>query len=87
MKNLNQYKLRAECMADLEKFIKIFEVANDDNEKAWAITRHKILPDCEMVLTTIFDLDTLKSMLALIPDGHVMLETIALLKDYTGERK
>ncbi len=44
-------------------------------------------PDVVLEFECDLNLERLKLLISKIADGHVMLETIAVAKDYTGERK
>ena len=48
--------------------------------------KHPLFPDVLITVSTKLPLTGIKSLIKKIPDGHVMLETVALEADYTGER-
>jgi hypothetical protein len=77
-----KYKLRAECAFDLAHLM------TEINMRSFKATKVKEnFPDMEATFKTHLSLDEVKSKISNITDGHVMLETVALEKDYTGERK
>jgi len=82
----NKYKFRAECQPDIDA---LFELLPPENVLWWQVSLAfgAQFPDrvCEIELSGMM-LDDLKNVISKIPDGHVMLETVAELKDYTGER-
>ena len=84
------YRLRAELSVDVFEFSKalgpkfigcsMMRVKTDEPK----IPR---LPDVDaLVIVDGLSLDQVRDVLRTVVDGHVMLETIALPKDYTGER-
>lgn len=82
------YRFRSECMFDVVEFLKI-AAQRDDTE----IERHEIECDhtrgggCEVVFwSPKSDGSGFRRVLQDIPDGHVMVETLALSRHYTGER-
>ena len=81
-----KYKFRAECQPDIDA---LFELLPAENLLNWNVSPAfgAQFPDrvCEIELSGMM-LDDLKKVIEKIPDGHVMLETVAELKDYTGER-
>lgn len=75
-----KYKLRAECLHDINVFLESRTVG------CFTIVRPSILPDVQFTFESDLALDDIKSILKTIPDGHVMVETVALEQNYTGER-
>jgi hypothetical protein len=78
-----KYKLRAECAQDVIYFIadpgiifKSFQMKRIADE----------LPDVEFEFETEAWLELIKLILDLIGDSHVMIETLAPIDQYTGER-
>lgn len=82
---MNRYKMRAECSADVGRFITQVPV-NSLSTNHLSISGLKI-PDMEVIFSTALSLDEVRLMIQGIEDGHVMLETVALESEYTGERK
>ena len=82
----NKYKFRAECQPDIDA---LFELIPSENIVTWTVSPEfsAQYPDrvCEIELSGMM-LEDLKRLMRKIPDGHVMLETVAELKNYTGER-
>ena len=74
-----EYKLRAECLADVQALMQKIK-----------FSEYKVInvfpPDVELEFKTDLPLEEIKTVLKSIPDSHVMLETLALKTDYTGER-
>jgi hypothetical protein len=75
-----EYKMRAECAADLGRFLAQVTV------NTFAAERFENFPDMEASFTSPLTLEQIRMLIAQIEDGHVMLETVSLAKDYTGER-
>jgi len=81
-KKLFVYKLRAECEHDVNEFRRILRYDFYSLTK----TIHPYLPDTIVEIATSLALQELQDIIRQIPDGHVMLQTIALKENYTGER-
>lgn len=79
------YKMRAECTADLTRFLEQVPV------ESFSAKHFKIqdvtLPDLVIEFSSPWQLAQIRAAMAEIIDGHVMLETVALASEYTGERK
>lgn len=75
------YKLRAECTVDVSRFV---EAVHPDT---MTMKKHKLLPDCVVEFTSQLSLSEIINLMSEIPDGHVMIETVATAQFYTGERK
>lgn len=73
-----KYKMRAECLSDVAKFLEKGKCMG------W-IMENKYIPDVEIEFNSPESLDEIKKILKSIPGGHVMLETVAPVKDYTGK--
>jgi len=78
-----KYKLRAESAYDVRYFIadiamtfKSFKMEKIQEE----------LPDVEFEFETDIPLEKIKLILAVSTDSHVMVETVAPIDQYTGER-
>ena len=78
---INHFKFRAECIADV---LKLKERLGGRCLKM--IMEIEQFPDTVVDLYTTMSLDDLRNEIRSIEDGHVMLQTIALEKDYTGKR-
>ena len=78
---LSHFKFRAECEYDVNKLRKLM-----------GSRCHKIIkeiglsPDTVVDLFTTMSLDDLRNEMGKIEDGHVMIQTVALVEGYTGER-
>ncbi len=76
---LTSYKMRAECQADLGRFLMVVAVRS-------FTTTASLLPDMDAEFTSPLSLDEIRKLMAEIEDGHVMLETVNYKDQYTGER-
>jgi hypothetical protein len=79
-----QFKMRAECVDDIMAFRKRMAGRIEKLTVTWP-SGH--LPDCEAVFFCSNPISVVKNLLHCMPDGHVMLETIAPFHEYTGDRK
>lgn len=86
------YKLRAECIQDVDVLLNTIR----PKLYTWKIEpfvfmngSHRVVgpPDCECEIEADMTLNELRRVIATIQDSHVMLETVAVVEDYTGERK
>lgn len=78
---INHFKFRAECETDVNKLrkrmgVKCLKIVKEIGQ----------FPDTLVDLYTTMSLEDLRNEIRSIEDGHVMLQTIALEQDYTGER-
>lgn len=73
------YKLRAECLADVHKLMD--KLSFSDYKVS-----NQLFPNVELEFKSDESLDQIKDAIKSIPDSHVMLETVAPMKDYTGSR-
>ena len=78
---INHFKFRAECETDVNRLrkrmgTKCLKIVMEIGQ----------FPDTLVDLYTTMSLEELRNEIRSIEDGHVMLQTIALEKDYTGER-
>ena len=81
-KQKNKYKLRAEGGHDIELFIYGFL----GQLHSFKMMRIEGFPDVEFEFETTASIPKIRSVLKTIPDSHVMLDTVALHQQYTGER-
>lgn len=79
------YKLRAECLLDVHRLMRTIPFERYEVEST-TLPGGVWLPDVTAEITSRLSLDELKAALQGVPDSHVMRETVALKKDYTGER-
>jgi len=91
---VSNYKLRGECYVDVAQFLeKLIDKCNSE------IRHHRFetinifqdpdkcgFPDCDLEFSTTLSLEQIRDLLKLIPDSHVMLQTVELAENYTGER-
>lgn len=79
-----RYKLRSECLSDVQKAIDAFNI----QLKTATITfiDSKNIPDCEFEFDTDLALDEIIMRLQDIEDSHVMYQTVKPIEKYTGER-
>lgn len=75
------YRFRAECNHDVQEFLKIA----GKNIMEITVTRGS-LPDTYVEFTSTMSLEKIRKSMRKVVDGHVMLQTVALKEDYTGER-
>lgn len=78
-----KYKLRAECSRDIQRF---FEMVNPKQVGKFKMIGSSKFPDVELIFKSKLKLNELISILSKIEDCHVMVETINLKSNYTGER-
>ena len=83
VKYLYHYKFRAECEHDVNELIKIL----NPNIKEITKTKQAPFPDVDVKMCAYLSLKEIQAAIKDIEDGHVMLETLELIHDYTGERK
>jgi hypothetical protein len=78
------YRFRAECQADVDRF-EAKLATHGCHVEGWTLVS---LPHGETAVdfSTDAPLEALRTILATVVDGHVMLETIAPADAYTGER-
>lgn len=82
---MKRYKMRAECVSDVGGFLKVVPtgrvtITPCSIDGAW-------IPDVDVTFTSPWSLERLRAEVTEhVQDGHVMAETVALAKDYTGER-
>lgn len=95
---MKTYKFRAECLPDVYKAMCLIYKNSSTKKSGPTNTRgFKLIPshlpgglripDFEVEFRSRMALKELKKLIAQIDDGHVMLETIELKENYTGERK
>ena len=83
VKYLYHCKFRAECEHDVDELIKIL---NPHIKKITKIKKTPF-PDVDVEMCAYVSLEEIQAAIKDIEDGHVMLETVELKHDYTGERK
>ena len=81
------FKFRAECMRDVGKVllrVHARKIEIDSNDHAAEVVT--TITGATIGAGEPLDLASFKAVLAEIADGHVMVETLALADEYTGER-
>lgn len=81
-KILEQFKFRAEGLTD----ISALEAISEDKITLIKITKDDIFPDIEVEFKTTLSLDEIRDLFKLVPDGHVMFQTVLPIEKYTGVR-
>ena len=82
---MNIYRFRAELPQDFLNFL-------TNSTKTVGFYRYKVIkhdhtiPDIEVWLESDKPLEFIRNELRKVEDGHVMVQTITLEQDYTGER-
>ncbi|MDY6902996.1 MAG: GUN4 domain-containing protein [Cyanobacteriota bacterium] len=82
-KYLYHYKFRAECQHDVDELNKILSPHIKEITK----TKDTDFPDMYVEMSVYLSLEEIQAKIKDIEDGHVILETLELKYDYTGERK
>ncbi len=91
MRESNQYKFRAECQTDVIEFLCAIHKACSKLllREFVAVTEWDSDHPCPAVTVTIatnIPLWKVRNVMVAVPDGHVMVETLRLEAEYTGER-
>ncbi|AFY58982.1 hypothetical protein Riv7116_6660 [Rivularia sp. PCC 7116] len=76
-------KFRAECEHDVNELIKTLS----PHIKQITKIKDNDFPDMYVEMSVYLSLEEIQAKIKDIEDGHVMLETVELKNDYTGERK
>ena len=82
-KNPQRFKFRAECVNDIIEFI------NAVPKPIWMVNlqQQDSFPDATFEFTCDLNLKEILFILYEIPDGHVMMDTLNPIENYTGDRK
>jgi len=75
-----KYKLRAELVADIFLFIQTYKIY------IFKIDKKDYFPDTELEFESELSLNDLIKKISLLPDCHVMVETLQPKDKYTGVR-
>lgn len=75
------YKFRAECINDVLEFMKKAKFEYDVK-----IEKKGLFPDVVVEIATKESINSIVSIFKVIPDSHVVLETIQPKRLYTGDR-
>lgn len=85
--DFNTFKFRAECLKDAYKAIKpLFKTDRKDLEYIDIRPLDKDIPDVVVTISTNLSKEDVLDYLRMVPDGHVMVETLEFDFNYTGER-
>lgn len=76
------YRFRAECQPDVDDLRSLLGKGFDKI----TIINSPPFPDVEVELETKLSLEELRAVMRRVVDGHVMVQTVAPLDEYTGER-
>ncbi len=82
MAELISYRFRAECRVDITKL----QNRLPNLRYNLSIVPHAGVGDCEATLEIALPLEELRDVMRKVVDGHVMVQTLALTENYTGER-
>ncbi len=80
--NNYSYRFRAECQVDVDELRRLIGTKLD----RITIVNTAPYPDVEVEIETSFSLDELRNLMRQVLDGHVMVQTVAPITEYTGER-
>jgi len=78
------YKFRAECEADVDELIKL--LGDEWGYEIKVTQKNPLFPDVEVEIISPLKIDEIQNLMRKVVDGHVMVQTIAPLDSYTGER-
>lgn len=82
---MTEYRFRAECIVDVESLQQV--LAAEKVSFKMKIERDSVFPDAEVwIKAPTASIDSLRGYMRRVVDGHVMVQTLALADDYTGER-
>lgn len=82
-----QFKFRAECLADVrEKWLAALADNDAEVEAIHCVSLNDELPDVEVTFYSDDSLDEIRDVMRQIIDGHVMWQTVAPIAEYTGQR-
>lgn len=76
------YRFRAECQRDVDELRRLLGLKFD----RITIVNSPPFPDVEVELKVELSLEQLRDIMRRVVDGHVMVQTVALYDEYTGER-
>ncbi|MBT4361428.1 MAG: hypothetical protein HOD11_10725 [Candidatus Marinimicrobia bacterium] len=81
---LYHYRCRAEIEADVDELVKILPPKYSHTVKV--MRSNPLFPDVVVDIITPLMVDQLRDVMRKVADGHVMVQTVAPLDYYTGER-
>jgi hypothetical protein len=82
MVTLVDYSFRAECQHDVDTWVALIKTDCIDLQSQ----QDPIFPDVDCTFKSSLSLLQLRNSMMLVPDGHVMYETLNTTDQYTGER-
>lgn len=71
---MNVFSFRAECIDDVEKFLKEAEAVGITSPLK--VVPDKTFPDCEVEIQSNQSLEYLREAMRRVTDGHVMVQTL-----------
>lgn len=77
---MNYFKFRAECLHDVSEFLEKFTPSK-------GAIYFEMEKDVECIIETVAQIDEVIAYMNLVPDSHVMIETIKPINEYTGIRE
>jgi hypothetical protein len=80
--NQMRYKFRAECRHDYDCLLQILPT-EPNNE---VIEPSDGFPDIEVEFDLNITIDKLRDLMREVEDGHVMVQTVMPIDEYTGDR-
>lgn len=82
---VTEYKFRAECQTDAMKFFELLPSALN-TAKIDSLDGETKFPDVIVLFECNLSLEDIRNLMREVEDSHVMLQTVALADNYTGER-
>jgi hypothetical protein len=85
--SMYEYRFRAECLYDAIIFLNSLFDANKVNILNIKIEKDDYnFPDCEVEIKSNLNMEQILSIMRLIRDSHVMIQTLNIKSKYTGVR-
>lgn len=79
------YGFRAECLHDIKELVKVLDTQGIQY-KLFTKKDEDPFPDTEGLICAVATLEELIKCTRMVPDGHIMTDTIQPIALYTGER-
>lgn len=79
------YKFRAECTNDVDRFIDLLKTVQD----SFISIERKLDPEfteVDVEFSSMLNIDEIREIIRNLDDGHVMIETLNYAHEYTGDR-
>ncbi len=83
---MTKYKLKAETTTDVARLLTKLVRAGGGIRRFAVCAPKRMWIDIIVTFESTIDMKTLLSLIRKIPDGHVMHETVAVVRKFTGER-